>query len=138
MCVCILKYDICLEYLGYIIHESGVWSDVHQKWFFLPRRASRESYDENEDEKRATNILVSANEDFSKIDFKYIGKKQLTKGYSSFKFIPGTNDQLILALKSQEVSGKLASYVTVFSLQGEILLPDMKVGDFKYEGVEFV
>lgn len=123
---------------GYIIHESGVWSDIHQKWFFLPRRASMESYDENEDERRATNILVSANENFSDVNFKYIGKKQLTKGYSSFKFIPGTNDQLIVALKSEEVSGTLASYVTVFSLEGEILLPNMKVGDVKYEGIEFI
>lgn len=22
---------------GYMIHESGQWSEVHQKWFFLPR-----------------------------------------------------------------------------------------------------
>lgn len=29
-----------IEDPGYIIHESASWSDVHQKWFFLPRRAS--------------------------------------------------------------------------------------------------
>lgn len=27
---------------GYMIHESGVWSSVHKKWFFLPRRCSKE------------------------------------------------------------------------------------------------
>lgn len=27
---------------GYMIHESGVWSAVHKKWFFLPRRCSKE------------------------------------------------------------------------------------------------
>lgn len=27
---------------GYMTHESGVWSDVHKKWFFLPRRCSHE------------------------------------------------------------------------------------------------
>lgn len=27
---------------GYMIHESGVWSEVHKKWFFLPRRCSNE------------------------------------------------------------------------------------------------
>lgn len=27
---------------GYIIHESGVWSDVHKRWFFLPRRCSKD------------------------------------------------------------------------------------------------
>ena len=30
---------------GYIIHESGAWSEVHKKWFFLPRRASTERWD---------------------------------------------------------------------------------------------
>lgn len=123
---------------GYIIHESGVWSDVHQKWFFLPRRASQESYEEIADERRATNILVSADEHFAKVDFKYIGKKQMTKGYSSFKFIPGTEDRIIVALKSEEVSGKVASYVTVFTLDGTILLKDVKIGNFKYEGIEFI
>ena len=28
---------------GYIVHESACWSDVHEKWFFLPRRASKET-----------------------------------------------------------------------------------------------
>lgn len=27
---------------GYMIHESGVWSSMHKKWFFLPRRCSKE------------------------------------------------------------------------------------------------
>ena len=31
---------------GYLIHESGRWSDVHNRWFFMPRKMSRESYDE--------------------------------------------------------------------------------------------
>lgn len=31
-----------ISWPGYMIHESAVWSDIHQKWFFLPRRCSRE------------------------------------------------------------------------------------------------
>lgn len=27
---------------GYMIHESGVWSATHRKWFFLPRRCSKD------------------------------------------------------------------------------------------------
>lgn len=27
---------------GYMIHESGVWSSENRKWYFLPRRCSRE------------------------------------------------------------------------------------------------
>lgn len=27
---------------GYIIHEAACWSHVHRRWFFLPRRASKD------------------------------------------------------------------------------------------------
>ena len=64
---------------GYIIHESAVWSDVHKSWFFLPRRASREVYDEVKDEQRATNILFKCSEDFKNIKVTKIGKKNFQK-----------------------------------------------------------
>ena len=31
---------------GYHVHEAGRWSDVHNRWFFFPRKLSRETYDE--------------------------------------------------------------------------------------------
>ena len=31
---------------GYMIHEGGRWTDVHGKWLFMPRKLSRELYDE--------------------------------------------------------------------------------------------
>lgn len=31
-----------IKWPGYMIHESGMWSDQHKKWFFLPRRCSKE------------------------------------------------------------------------------------------------
>lgn len=31
-----------INWPGYMIHESGVWSSVQKKWYFLPRRCSRE------------------------------------------------------------------------------------------------
>lgn len=46
-----------------MIHESGVWSDVHKKWFFLPRRCSSEPYNEVADEKRGCSVIISADED---------------------------------------------------------------------------
>ena len=39
-----LRKSAGIEPPGYIIHEAAVWSDVHRKWFFLPRRASHERY----------------------------------------------------------------------------------------------
>jgi soluble calcium-activated nucleotidase 1 len=123
---------------GYIIHESGVWSDVHKQWFFLPRRASRETYDEGTDEKKGTNLMFIADENFEHIEVKTIGAINPTHGFSSFKFIPGTKDSIIVALKSEEDSGKIASYILAFDLEGHVLMPETRIGDVKYEGIEFV
>ena len=61
-----------------------------------------------------------------------------TRGYSSFKFLPGTDEQIIVALRSEEDNGKIATYLTVFDLLGHVLLSDVIVANEKYEGVEFV
>lgn len=67
-----------------------------------------------------------------------VGEVLPTHGFSSFKFIPGTEDEVILALKSEEVPQGSATYVMVFNIKGEILLPETKIADLKYEGVEFI
>lgn len=59
-----------------MIHESGVWSAVHKKWFFLPRRSSRFSYDEVADEYRGTNILLIANDSFKEITVSEFSEHQ--------------------------------------------------------------
>lgn len=61
-----------------------------------------------------------------------------THGFSSFKFIPGTKDNIIVALKSEEVNGQVASYIMAFNLAGKVLLPETKIGNYKFEGIEFV
>ncbi|XP_075034043.1 soluble calcium-activated nucleotidase 1 [Mixophyes fleayi] len=123
---------------GYLIHESAAWSDSLHSWFFLPRRASKERYSEVEDEQRGANILLRASVDFSDIALSYVGAKISTHGFSSFKFIPGTDDQIIVALKSEENKGQVASYIMVFILDGRVLLPETKIGNIKYEGIEFI
>ena len=121
-----------------MIHESGVWSDIHQSWFFLPRRASTETYDETADEKRATNIMFKVNHDFDDIQMSRIGPFHPTHGFSSFKFLPGTNDHVIVALKSEEDQGKINSYIMAFTMDGDVLLEETKIADHKLEGVEFI
>lgn len=123
---------------GYIIHESAVWSDVHKSWFFLPRRASSEQYNDQDDEHRATNLLIKADEKFKTINVEHVGVLNPTVGFSSFKFVPGTNDQIIVALKSEEDQGKIASYIMVFNLDGVVLLDPIHFDNVKYEGVEFI
>ncbi|XP_005925115.1 soluble calcium-activated nucleotidase 1b isoform X1 [Simochromis diagramma] len=123
---------------GYLIHESAAWSERLQRWFFLPRRASHERYEETADERRATNLLLSCPADFRSVSVQRVGPLNLTRGFSSFKFVPDTDDQIILALKSEEDAGKIATYIIAFTLDGQVLLPETKIGDVKYEGLEFI
>jgi len=69
---------------------------------------------------------------------RHVGDIIPTHGFSSFKWIPGTKDTLVVALKSEEIEGKTATYLMVFTTDGHILLPELKVGDHKYEGIEFL
>lgn len=123
---------------GYLIHESAAWSDSLQRWFFLPRRASNERYEETADESRGTNLLLNCSPDFQNILVSRVGPLKPTHGFSSFKFVPNTDDQIILALKSEEDAGKIATYILAFTLDGQVLLPETKIGDVKYEGLEFI
>ncbi|XP_074538403.1 soluble calcium-activated nucleotidase 1b isoform X2 [Halichoeres trimaculatus] len=127
-----------IEPPGYLIHESAAWSERLQRWFFLPRRASHEHYDETADERRATNLLLSCPADFSHITVRHVGPLNPTHGFSSFKFVPDTDDQIIVALKSEEDAGKIATYIIAFTLDGRVLMPETKIGDVKYEGFEFI
>uniref|UniRef100_A0A3Q3J2I0 Soluble calcium-activated nucleotidase 1 n=1 Tax=Monopterus albus TaxID=43700 RepID=A0A3Q3J2I0_MONAL len=123
---------------GYLIHESAAWSKRLQRWFFLPRRASHEHYEETADEQRATNLLLSCPADFSYVTLQRVGPFSPTHGFSSFKFVPDTDDQIILALKSEEDAGRIATYIIAFTLDGRVLMPETKIGDVKYEGLEFI
>jgi soluble calcium-activated nucleotidase 1 len=58
---------------GYIIHESACWSSIHKRWYFLPRRASQETYNDVDDEHRATNLLITADADLSNMETSHIG-----------------------------------------------------------------
>ncbi|KAF3687317.1 Soluble calcium-activated nucleotidase 1 [Channa argus] len=123
---------------GYLIHESAAWSERLQHWFFLPRRASHERYEETADERRAANLLLSCPSDFSYITVQHVGPLNPTHGFSSFKFVPDTDDQIIVALKSEEDAGRVATYMIAFTLDGRVLMPEKKIGDVKYEGLEFL
>lgn len=43
-----------------------------------------------------------------------------------------------MALKSEEVEGKVATYITVLTTDNKVLLPEAKFADAKFEGLEFV
>lgn len=127
-----------IEFPGYITHEAVVWSDIHDRWFFLPRRCSKESYNNVLDETRGCNVMITADDAFTDIKVVYVGNIIPTHGFSSFKFIPGSSDQVIVALRSEENNGATATYIMGFDTTGRILLPETKIADKKYEGFEFI
>jgi hypothetical protein len=67
-----------------------------------------------------------------------ITKHEPKHGFSSFKFIPESNDEAIVALKTSEFEGKTATYITAFKTDGTVLLHDTFVENLKYEGIEFI
>lgn len=106
------------------------------------RRASNETYNEALDEFRGTDLLMIVDEHFNKVEVRHIGSKgNGERGFSAFQFIPNANDDLIVALKSEEKDGiPVGSYITVFRVStGEILLNEQKLkGAYKFEGIAFV
>ncbi|VDD92854.1 unnamed protein product [Enterobius vermicularis] len=136
-----LRLATGITYPGYMIHESAQWSDIHRKWFFMPRRASNEMYTEAADETRGTNYLLVASEDFSTVEVRIVGKRVGPRGFSAFQFIPETNDKLIVALKSEEKDGiPVASYITIYDFEKNIVLLDEQPlqEPYKYEGIAFI
>ena len=128
-------------YPGYMIHEAISWSPARRQWVILPRRVSQEPYDENEDERRGSNTVLLASEDFSHIEVRHITPLTPTRGFSDFKFLPGSKDEVIVALKSEENEEQQTqnSYLTVFSLDGRVLMEETEIpGGMKYEGLEFL
>lgn len=128
-----------ISWPGYMIHESGVWSSENKKWYFLPRRCSKDKYNETTDEHMACNVLISADENFKNVESVKIGELNPTHGFSSFKFIPGTRDEVIVALKTMELNGKTSTFIMAFTISGKILMEEETVPtDYKYEGLEFI
>ncbi|KAK6588042.1 hypothetical protein RS030_7974 [Cryptosporidium xiaoi] len=137
----IIRKALGATYPGYCIHEAVMWSHLTRKWIFLPRRVSNEAYEEEKDEKKGSNKMVILSEDFEVLDIVDVGVAIPERGFSSLKFLPGSFDQIIVATKSVEDSetDSQSSFITIFSLNGKILLKDEKIpGDHKYEGIEFV
>ncbi|KAG6798050.1 soluble calcium-activated nucleotidase 1 [Apis mellifera caucasica] len=133
-----LRQAIDIEYPGYMIHESGAWSDIHKSWFFLPRRCSHDQYNETKDETMSCNILLTADENFVDIKVTKIGNLVPIRGFSSFKFLPGSQDSIIIALKTEEYQGQTATYIMAFALDGNVIMPEAKIMDKKFEGLEFI
>ncbi|CAJ0934008.1 unnamed protein product, partial [Mesorhabditis belari] len=137
-----VRESVGIKSPGYMIHEAVQWSKVHRKWFFLPRRASNESYDDTKDELRGTNMLITLDEEFENPRMVRVGKTtpKSYKGFSAFQFVPGTEDLIIAAVKSEEKEAQpVGSHLTIFNVGGAVILEDQKIdGPYKFEGIAFI
>lgn len=64
------RYELCRQatgtsFPGYMIQEAVVWSPSQRHWLVLPRRVSREPYNDVLDEKRGSNIAIVVDEDWT-------------------------------------------------------------------------
>ena len=128
----------CPHGAGYMIHESGRWSDVHEKWLFFPRKLSRQPYDEVIDEAKCCNLMLACDDDFDAS--KVIAKPALTflplRGCSDFLYVPGTNDSHIFVIRTEEtIDGEVGTFCSVIDIAGKVLMPEMLFGkQRKFEG----
>mmetsp|Transcript_22510 Transcript_22510/g.62680 ORF Transcript_22510/g.62680 Transcript_22510/m.62680 type:complete len:419 (+) Transcript_22510:346-1602(+) len=135
---------------GYLIHEAIRWSPHMRKWVFMPRRVSEKVYDDVLDEKRGSNKVVIVDESFTSAQVVEVqmADKDGLHGFSSFAFVPETNDRHAIALRSveEDCAGddldvcKQRSYIVIFDVvTGEVLMDEVKIKEnMKFEGIEFV
>jgi len=124
-------------YPGYMLHEAVNWNPVYRSWVFLPRRVSTIPYDEKTDELMGSNVMIVVDEHFNHFNVTTIGKHRPTRGFSSLKFLPGREHEVV-AIKSEEHNDQINSYIMVFDMFGNILLDETHIGSAKYEGIEIL
>jgi len=81
---------------GYIVHEAACYNTKYHNWWFLPRRHSREPYNEQADEHAGTNLVFVVNttdpfhataaENEAKMEVRHLGVFNNTRGWSSLNF----------------------------------------------------
>eukprot|EP01102_Stenamoeba_stenopodia_P008311 TRINITY_DN2380_c0_g2_i1.p1 TRINITY_DN2380_c0_g2~~TRINITY_DN2380_c0_g2_i1.p1 ORF type:complete len:256 (+),score=52.99 TRINITY_DN2380_c0_g2_i1:61-768(+) len=124
-------------YPGYMLHEAVNFNPMDRRWYFLPRRVSKEAYNDVEDERRGSNLLLSTDVNMKDLKISQLGPLNHTHGFSSFKFLPWRESELV-ALKTEENGPRIATYILVLDLDGRVLMEVTEIGDVKYEGIEFL
>ena len=88
----------CEQGAGYMIHEGGRWSDVHANWLFMPRKLSREVYDEIKDASKCVNLMMACPDppaaDGTDVAMQEYLEFADLRGCSDFLFVPGRCDEL--------------------------------------------
>jgi hypothetical protein len=83
---------------------------TRSKWLFLPRRMSKTGYEESQDELKGANTVMLANEQFTSFQSFNVGKLTPTRGFSTAKFVPGSAENIVIAIKSEEVAATMEQH----------------------------
>jgi soluble calcium-activated nucleotidase 1 len=139
---------------GFMVHESGRWSDVHKHWFFAPRKLSRDTYDTVSEAYKCVNLMIAAPGELpaggpapeKETAFgatcaiqPYLGMLPM-RGCSDFMFVPGTNDCHVFMMRTEEShDGVINTFASVMDLQGKLLMVEQKLtADRKFEGCSWL
>jgi soluble calcium-activated nucleotidase 1 len=121
---------------GFVVHEAVVFNPLDRRWYFLPRRMSHRAWSKKEG-KKGNFLLISCDEHFENWKTLELGKEHKGHGYSSFKFVPFREGEII-ALKTEETGDHVHTDLEVIDVvTGKILL-FVNLGKTKYEGVEII
>lgn len=121
---------------GYVVHEAAEWHPYRRRWYFFPRKVSHVPFHEPTDEReKGNNLLIEADEDFRRIETRPVGPRTPERGPSSLKLLPGHPTEFVY-MKSVEMDGRTESWIGAASFDGTLLAEEMKIGDFKCEGIE--
>jgi len=134
-----LKEAAGIKSPGYLLNEAAVWVPSESIWMFLPRRVSKEKYDAVLDEYRCSNIGLAATSDFTAVyQVDNIGPLKQTRGFSSMKFIPWRENEIVV-LKTEEI-GETNTYIMVYDLNEKKILMEETIIPYhlKFEGIEFL
>ncbi|MGF1551538.1 MAG: hypothetical protein ACFBWO_03425 [Paracoccaceae bacterium] len=122
---------------GYVVHEAAEWHPWRERWYFFPRKLSLEPFHEPTDEReKGNNLLIEADETFETVEVRPVGERTPSRGPSSLKLVPGRPDEF-LYMKSVEIDDATESWIGAADIHGNLLAEEVKLGDFKCEGIEF-
>ena len=124
---------------GYLTHEGALWSDIHQRWFFVPRKiAYHTKYDFARDPSDHAAILMTCNDKFNDIRIiPYQVEDKVGHGCSDLAFVEGSGDTEIICTRTIETHEVTRTWLCAFDITGKMLLEEMPLQDgIKYEGVE--
>ena len=131
-------YEKILNVTGmqFIVHEAVNWNPIDRRWYFLPRRMSKEEWSMKTDGVGSF-VMISCSEEFEDWKVWELGKYQPGHGYSSFKFVPFREHEII-ALKTVEDGDNVhTDFEVIDTEKGKVLLHE-RLGLIKFEGIEFV